>query len=211
MVKITWFGHAAFKIEFAGKIVLVDPWLDKNPAASVKASEIMQADVVYVTHDHSDHLGDAFDICKRTNATFVATVELADFAEEQGIKNVAGLNIGGNVEIGGVKLSIVQATHTASRGAPTGVIVEGEGKSIYHAGDTGLYGDMRLLGEFHKLDVALIPIGVTTRWARRKRLRQSDCLTRKQSFQCITGLFRFLHNRLTNSPGWPKKKHQQSR
>jgi L-ascorbate metabolism protein UlaG (beta-lactamase superfamily) len=159
MAKITWFGHAAFKIEIAGKTVLIDPWLDGNPASPVKASEIERADIVYVTHDHGDHLGEAFQICKRTNAVFVATFELGNYAEENGVKNVVGLNIGGSAEIRGVKLYMVQAFHTSPRGAPTGVIVEGEGKTVYHAGDTGLFGDMRLIGELYKLDLALIPVG----------------------------------------------------
>ena len=159
MAKITWFGHAAFKVEIGGRIVLIDPWLDGNPASPMKASEITQADIVYVTHDHSDHLGDAFDICKRTKSTFVATFELGNYAEENGVENVVGLNVGGSVEIKGVRLSVVQAFHTASRGVPTGVIVEGEGKTVYHAGDTALFGDMRLIGELYKLDVAMVPIG----------------------------------------------------
>jgi L-ascorbate metabolism protein UlaG (beta-lactamase superfamily) len=159
VAKITWLGHAAFKIEISDRIVLIDPWLDGNPTSPVKASEITKADIVYVTHDHGDHLGDTFNICKRTNATFVATVELGDYAEENGVKNVAGLNIGGSVEIKGVKLSITQALHTAAKGAPTGVIVEGKGKAVYHAGDTGLFGDMRFFGELYKLDLGLLPIG----------------------------------------------------
>ena len=159
MAKITWLGHAAFKIEIAGKTVLIDPWLDGNPTSPVKASEITEADIVYVTHDHTDHLGDAFNICKRTNATFVGTFELGNLAQEKGVKNVMGLNIGGRVEIQGVKLWVVHAFHTASKGAPTGVVVEGEGKSVYHAGDTGLFGDMQLIGELYRLDVALLPIG----------------------------------------------------
>ena len=159
LARITWLGHSAFKIEVAEKIVLVDPWLNGNPAASVKASEITKADIVYVTHDHHDHLGDAFDICKRTGATFVAILDLARYAEENGIKNIEGLNIGGSIETKGLKLTVVQATHTASRGVPTGVIIEGEGKAIYHAGDTGLFGDMRLIGELYRLDVAMIPMG----------------------------------------------------
>jgi len=159
LAKITWFGHAAFKVEIGGRIVLIDPWLDGNPASPMKASEITQADIVYVTHDHSDHLGDAFDICKRTKSTFVATFELGNYAEENGVENVVGLNVGGSVEIKGVRLSVVQAFHTASRGVPTGVIVEGEGKTVYHAGDTALFGDMRLIGELYKLDVAMVPIG----------------------------------------------------
>ncbi|MEM2118034.1 MAG: metal-dependent hydrolase [Candidatus Bathyarchaeia archaeon] len=159
MAKVTWFGHAAFKIEIADKIVLVDPWLDGNPTSPVKASEITKADIVYVTHDHGDHLGDAINICKRTGATFVANIELGEFAKENGVKNVEGLNIGGSVEVKGIRLLITQALHTDSRGAPTGVIIESEGKRVYHAGDTGLFGDMSLIGELYKLDLALIPIG----------------------------------------------------
>lgn len=159
MARITWFGHAAFKIEIANKTVLIDPWLDGNPTSPIKASEIERADIVYVTHDHGDHLGDAVAICKRTGATFVSTFELGNYAGEKGVKNVVGLNIGGYVEVKGVKLRMVQAFHTCSRGAPTGVIVEGEDKTVYHAGDTGLFGDMRLFGELYKLDLALIPIG----------------------------------------------------
>jgi len=159
LTKVTWFGHAAFKIEIANRIVLVDPWLSGNPTSPVKALEITKADIVYVTHDHGDHLGDAIDICKRTGATFVANIELGDFAKENGVKNVEGLNIGGSVEVKGIRLLITQALHTDSRGAPTGVIVEGEGKRVYHAGDTGLFGDMSLIGELYKPDLALIPIG----------------------------------------------------
>lgn len=159
MAKVTWFGHASFKIEVVGKTVLIDPWLDENPASPVKASEIDRADIVYVTHDHGDHMGDALNICKRKNATFVSTFELGNFASENGVKDVVGLNIGGCAEVKGVNFYMVQAFHTCSRGAPTGVVVEAEGKRVYHAGDTGLFGDMKLIGQIYKLDLALLPIG----------------------------------------------------
>jgi len=159
MAKITWLGHAAFQIELAGKTVLVDPWLDGNPASPIKASEIGKADIVYVTHDHGDHLGDAITICKRTDATFVSTYELGNYASENGVKNVVGINIGGCVGVKGVKLHVVQAFHTSSKGAPTGVVLKGEGKSVYHAGDTGLFMDMKLIGQLYKPDLALLPIG----------------------------------------------------
>jgi L-ascorbate metabolism protein UlaG (beta-lactamase superfamily) len=159
LVKITWFGHSAFRIEMAGATILVDPFLNENPVSPVKASEITEADVVYVTHDHGDHLGDSFSICKRTNATLVAAVELADQARKNRVEKTAGLNIGGSIELAGVKLNVVQATHTSSVGSATGVVIEGDGRTVYHAGDTGLFGDMKLIGELYKLDVALIPIG----------------------------------------------------
>ena len=159
MARITWLGHAAFKIEIADRTVLIDPWLDENPTSPVKASEVSKADVVYVTHDHGDHLGEAFVICKKTNAAFVAAAELASEARQEGVKNVCGMNIGGSAEFNGVKLSMVQAFHTAGKAAPTGVMVEGAGKTVYHAGDTGIFGDMQFIGEFYRPDVALIPIG----------------------------------------------------
>ncbi|MEM3549780.1 MAG: metal-dependent hydrolase [Candidatus Bathyarchaeia archaeon] len=159
MAKVTWLGHAAFKIEIANKTVLIDPWLDGNPTSPVRASQVERADVVYATHDHEDHLGDAFAICKRTGAAFVSTFELGNYAHEKGVEKVIGLNIGGTADFNGLKLHVVHAFHTSTRGAPTGVILEGEGKTIYHAGDTGIFGDMKLFGEIYSLDLALLPMG----------------------------------------------------
>ena len=159
MGKIRWLGHACFEIELMKKILFVDPWLDGNPKAPIKSSGIKEADVVCVTHDHSDHLGDAVEICERTGATFVGIAELSGYARERGLKEAIGINVGGTVEVKGIAISMVQAFHSCSRGAPTGFIIKGEGKTIYHAGDTGLFGDMRIIGEIHHPDIALIPIG----------------------------------------------------
>jgi len=153
--RIRWLGHASFEIELADQIVLVDPWLDGNPKAPIRASEIRKANVVCVTHDHGDHLGDAISICKQTGATFVGIPELSSYVGGQGVKNSVGINIGGTVEVNGIAITMVQAFHSCQRGAPTGFVIKGEGKTIYHAGDTGLFGDMKLIGEMHKPD----PIG----------------------------------------------------
>ncbi|MEM0488445.1 MAG: metal-dependent hydrolase [Candidatus Bathyarchaeia archaeon] len=158
MARITWLGHAAFQIELVDKVVLIDPWIG-NPKSPLRLIDVSKVDIVYVTHDHGDHLGEAIEICKTTGATFVATYELGNYVAKRGVKKVIGANIGGSIQVGDVKLRLVQAFHTASKGAPTGVIVEGEGRSIYHAGDTGLFGDMHLIGELYKPDMALIPIG----------------------------------------------------
>jgi L-ascorbate metabolism protein UlaG (beta-lactamase superfamily) len=157
--KIRWLGHAGFEIELADKILFIDPWLTGNPLAAMRASDVKKADVICVTHDHRDHLGDAVEICKQTGATFVGIHELGVYAEENGVKDVVGINIGGTVDVKGISISIVQAFHSSTRGAPTGFVIKAEGKTIYHAGDTGLFGDMRLIGEIHHPDVALIPIG----------------------------------------------------
>ena len=159
MGRIRWLGHSGFEIELANKILLIDPWLTGNPLAAVTASDIKKADIVCVTHDHGDHLGDAVEICKRTGATFVGIYELGVYAEEQGVNNVVGINIGGTVEVKGIRITMVQAFHSSTRGAPTGFVIKAEEKTLYHAGDTGLFGDMKLIGEIHLPDVALIPIG----------------------------------------------------
>jgi L-ascorbate metabolism protein UlaG (beta-lactamase superfamily) len=158
-VKIRWLGHSGFEIELADKILFVDPWLTGNPLAALEASDVKKADVVCVTHDHGDHLGDAVAICRQTGATFVGIYELGVFAEENGVKEVVGINIGGTANVKGIGISLVQAFHSSGRGAPTGFVIKAEGKTIYHAGDTGLFGDMKLIGEIHRPDVALIPIG----------------------------------------------------
>ncbi|NIR87780.1 metal-dependent hydrolase [Candidatus Bathyarchaeota archaeon] len=159
MARIRWLGHSAFEIQLIDKTVLIDPWLNGNPKAPMKASDIKKADIVCVTHDHSDHLGDSLDICKRTGATFVSVHELSVYAQEKGVEETVGINIGGAVDVKGIGISMVRAFHSCARGAPAGFVLKGEGKTIYHAGDTGLFGDMRLIGEIHRPDVALIPIG----------------------------------------------------
>jgi len=156
-MEITWLGHSAIKIE-GSKTVYIDPFLTGNPAASTSADAITQADVVIVTHDHGDHMGDAFEICKRTGATFVGIHEIAVEAEAEGIPT-EGMNIGGTVETHGVIVHMVQALHSAEKGDPAGVVVELDGKSLYHAGDTGLTYDMKLIGEFFSPDLSFLPIG----------------------------------------------------
>jgi L-ascorbate metabolism protein UlaG (beta-lactamase superfamily) len=156
-MEITWLGHSAVKIE-GSKTVIIDPFLTGNPAASTSADEITKADVVIVTHYHSDHVGDAFGICKKTGAILVGVHEIAVEAEAEGIA-AEGMNIGGTVEVNGVTVHMVQAWHSAEKGDPTGVVVELDGKTLYHAGDTGLTYDMKLIGEFFSPDLSFLPIG----------------------------------------------------
>jgi L-ascorbate metabolism protein UlaG (beta-lactamase superfamily) len=124
----------------------------------MNASAINQADVVIVTHHHGDHMGDAFDICKSTGATLVGIHEIAVEAEAAGIP-AEGMNIGGTIQTHGVTVHMVQAWHSAEKGDPTGVVIELDGKSLYHAGDTGLTYDMKLIGEFFSPDLSFLPIG----------------------------------------------------
>ncbi len=156
-MEIIWLGHAAVKIK-ASKTIYIDPFLTGNPAAAIKPEDIHEADLVIVTHDHGDHLGDAFPICKKTGATLVSSHEIAVQAEEQGIP-AEGMGIGGTVESKGVKIHMVSAVHSAGKGDAAGIVIEVDNKTLYHAGDTGLTYDMKLVGEFFHPDLSFIPIG----------------------------------------------------
>lgn len=156
-MEISWFGHSAIKLK-GSKTVFIDPFLSGNPQAPISPDKITEADVVIVTHDHGDHLGDAFPICKKTGATLVSIHEIAVQAESEGII-AEGMNIGGTVETNGIKVHMVQALHSCEKGDPAGVVVEMDGKTLYHAGDTGLTLDMKLIGDFFHPDMSFLPIG----------------------------------------------------
>ncbi len=159
-MKFTYLGHAAFKIEADGKTIFVDPWLG-GPTSPIKVEDITSADIVLVTHDHGDHgYEEGVQICKKTGATFVAINELGIKAKSKdGVENVHTLNIGGSVVVDGVTITLVQAFHSAGIGAPTGFVVKTASGTFYHAGDTGIFSGMDLIGKLYKPDVALLPIG----------------------------------------------------
>jgi len=156
-MEITFLGHAAIKIK-AAQTIYIDPFLTGNPVAAISPDEITEADLVVVTHDHGDHLGDAFPICQNTGAILVSQHEIAEKAAAEGI-TAEPMNIGGTVTAAGIKVHMVQALHTAGIGDPTGVVLEVEGKNLYHAGDTGLTLDMKIIGEFFHPELSFIPIG----------------------------------------------------
>ncbi len=159
-MKVTFLGHASFKIEEDGKIIYVDPWLT-GPTSPITVDDVDKADIVLVTHDHGDHgYAEALGICKNTGATFVAINELAHKAGSQGVKDIHTLNIGGSVNIGGVVVTLVQAFHSCGVGAPTGFVVRFSSGTFYHAGDTGVFASMSLFADLYSpIDLVLIPIG----------------------------------------------------
>ncbi|NHJ04834.1 MAG: metal-dependent hydrolase [Candidatus Heimdallarchaeota archaeon] len=159
-MKVTWLGHAGIKIEDDGKIIFIDPWLNGNPLAPIKVEDIKKADAVFVTHDHGDHgYSEAVDICKNTGATFVSIFELANRAKNDGVKNVIGGNIGGTAVVAGLKFIFTVALHSSTAGTPIGFIIMLPTMTIYHPGDTGIFSDMKLLGELYDVDLAFLPIG----------------------------------------------------
>ncbi len=162
MVKITYHGHSAFELKYEGHSILIDPFFTYNTHAKVKASDI-KADFIILTHAHDDHIGDTFDIAKRCDALVIAAHELSEYLITKGLRS-HGMGIGGawSFPFGKVKLTI--AHHSSSydgkyMGEPAGVILTLGDKCIYHAGDTGLFLDMKLIGEMHSIDAAMLPIG----------------------------------------------------
>jgi L-ascorbate metabolism protein UlaG (beta-lactamase superfamily) len=163
-VDVRFLGHAAFHISGAGADVLVDPFLTGNPKAAATADEV-PADVILVTHGHGDHLGDTVAIAKRTGATVVAIVELADEIRGNGVENVRDPNYGGTVKFDWGWVKLVPAWHTAvspsgTTHAPAGLLISYDGHLIYHLGDTCLFGDLKLIAQRgDKVELALVPIG----------------------------------------------------
>jgi len=162
-VELTFLGHACFLIKGGGATLLIDPFLTGNPQAAVKASEVT-ADYILVSHGHGDHLGDALDIARRTGATIISNFEICTWFQNQGYDNVHPHHIGGgfNYPFGRVKLTIAHHGSALPDGTyggnPAGFLLTIEGKKIYHACDTGLFYDMKLIGE-EGIDVAILPIG----------------------------------------------------
>ena len=156
-MKIQYYGHAGVKIE-DDLIILIDPWLNDNPATTMKAEQISKADYVIATHNHSDHVDDIPLIAKNTGATVVSILETAEDLASKGCEKTIGCNIGGTVRLDGLELIFTQAFHSMSSN-PSGVIIFYNNKRIYHTGDTGVFGDMKLIGDMYPLDLAFIPVG----------------------------------------------------
>jgi L-ascorbate metabolism protein UlaG (beta-lactamase superfamily) len=161
--KITWLGHGTFSIEVDGKTVIIDPFFTGNPAATTTADEV-SPDALIISHGHGDHVGDAVEIAKRTGCLVVANHEIIEWLTKQGVENVHAQHIGGSHkhDFGTVKLTI--AHHGSSLpdgsngGNPCGILLKTKDGTIYHACDTGLFYDMKLIGE-EGIDVAILPIG----------------------------------------------------
>ena len=163
-MKLRYFSHSSFQITTdSGLVLLIDPFLTGNPTAPVSADEL-SADFIVLTHAHGDHVGDSFDIAKRTDSLFICVNELANYCAEKGFR-AHNMHIGGSYEFDFGRLKFTIAHHGSMTpdgtygGEPAGVVLSIEGKAIYHTGDTGLFYDMKLIGEMTPIDFMLLPIG----------------------------------------------------
>jgi len=169
-LRITWYGHATFLLRTpGGKRVLFDPWFADNPACPASMKKPPAADLVLVSHGHGDHMGDLVTVARESGAPVVGVFELCDWLRRKGISNTAPMNKGGAQEIAGLYVAMTDARHSSGYVDAGQVIYMGEaagfilrledGTVVYFAGDTALFGDMRLIGEQYRPDIAFLPIG----------------------------------------------------
>jgi L-ascorbate metabolism protein UlaG (beta-lactamase superfamily) len=169
-MKITWFGHSAFRLDFADKVVLIDPFFTGNPAFQGQREKAVDGVThILVTHGHGDHVGDTVEIAKATGAKVVTNFDLCMYLAKQGVESFDPMNTGGTTDQGGFTATLVRADHSAGLvemdvnfplGSANGLIVKAPGEpTIYHMGDTDIFGDMGLIAEIHQPDVAMVPIG----------------------------------------------------
>jgi len=169
-MKITWFGHASFRIEIEQAVILLDPWFVGNPMfpAEARAEAIAGATHVLITHGHSDHAADAPGICQELGVPAVGIFDLMQWWQgRHGIETI-GFNKGGTVDLGGAKVTMVNASHSSSRasadgpiymGHESGYMIAGEGHVIYVTGDTDIMADMEWMGEVHNPDIGILAAG----------------------------------------------------
>jgi L-ascorbate metabolism protein UlaG (beta-lactamase superfamily) len=165
MVKVTFIGHSCFLLESGEHKILIDPFIKGNPTAKA-TEEQKRPDFILISHGHGDHLGDAIEIAKKSGAMIISNNEISIYCSSQGVQKVHPLHIGGGHDFpfGSVKLTIAHHGSTLGDklqygGNPAGFIIRTGGKVIYHSGDTGLFLDMKLIGEMDSIDLALLPIG----------------------------------------------------
>jgi L-ascorbate metabolism protein UlaG (beta-lactamase superfamily) len=168
-MRITWYGHSAFKLEFGGKGLLFDPFITGSGYAGGLKDVVKGVTHILLTHGHSDHVGDTLQIAEQTGATLVSSFEIVTWLQSQGVQKIEPMNTGGSIELDGFTVTLTPAFHSsgelvngvfAQLGHPNGIIIEAKGEpTVYNLGDTGLFSDMKLINELYAPKVGFVPIG----------------------------------------------------
>jgi L-ascorbate metabolism protein UlaG (beta-lactamase superfamily) len=169
-VKLTWLGHATFKILTpGGKTVLIDPWVQSNPACPEPLKTFDKIDTMLITHGHFDHIADAVALARKHKPAVVAIWETCQWLGSKGVENTVDMNKGGTAKVGDLEVTMVHADHSCGilddgkiiyGGDPCGYVVRfANGFTLYHAGDTNVFGDMKIISELYRPDLACLPIG----------------------------------------------------
>jgi L-ascorbate metabolism protein UlaG (beta-lactamase superfamily) len=164
-MNITYYGHSCFGVEINGKHLLFDPFISHNELAKEINLKDILADYILISHGHFDHVADLETIAEHTKATIICNAEISYWLKKKGIQNVHSMNIGGKVKLDFGNVKCVVAIHSSSMpdgangGNPMGFVVESSEGNFYYAGDTALTYDMKLIGEYRKIDFAFLPIG----------------------------------------------------
>jgi L-ascorbate metabolism protein UlaG (beta-lactamase superfamily) len=169
--RITYLGHSTFQFTTAGnEQIIIDPYLTENPQTPEELKRVGELDTILITHGHFDHFSDVMPLQGQTGARTVSNFEIFSYLQREGVENAMPIQKGGALEVGGIKVTATHAFHSSSialddgsviyAGEPLGYVIEFEGGlKVYHAGDTAVFGDMRLIGELYSPDLALLPIG----------------------------------------------------
>lgn len=202
--QVTYFGHSTFSLTTAaGQVALIDPWVMTNPACPESLKTVPKLDVIFLTHAHSDHLGDLLELAKKHKPQIAAIFETCLWIESKGFENETNpMGKGGSQKIGAFEVTMTHAFHSNSiddhgqrinAGEPAGLVIRMPGGfSIYHAGDTAVFGDMKLIGELYKPDVALLPIGDRYTMGAREAARAVRLLGAQHVVPIHYGTFPFL-------------------